>query len=52
MIILGLVLLLLDMLLLGTGILGSIGWVLIIVGIALALIGAMGRTVGPRRFYW
>lgn len=49
---LGIILLLLDMLVLGTGILSTIGWILIVVGAILLIIGALGRTVGPRRFYW
>jgi membrane-bound ClpP family serine protease len=50
--VLGLILLLLDALLLGTGVLTTIGWVLIIVGLILLLLGAVGRSVGPRRYYF
>lgn len=52
MLVLGIVLLLLDMLLFGTGILSTIGWILIVVGAVLMIIGALGRAVGPRRYYW
>ena len=52
MIVLGVILLLLDMLVLGTGIIATLGWILIAVGVVLLVIGALGRTVGPRRFYW
>ena len=50
--VLGIILLLLDMLVFETGILSWIGWILIVVGAILLIIGALGRTVGPRRFYW
>jgi hypothetical protein len=50
--VLGIILLLLDMLLLGTGILSTIGWILIVVGLILLLLGAVDRSVGPRRYYW
>lgn len=52
MLVLGIILLLLDMFVLETGILSTIGWILIVVGVILLIIGALGRTVGPRRFYW
>jgi len=52
MLALGLVLLLLDMLLLQTGILSTIGWILIVVGLILLVLGALNRGVGPRRYYW
>ena len=29
-----------------------IGWILIAVGLVLALLGAVGRPVGPRRWYY
>jgi hypothetical protein len=51
MIILGLILLLLG-LLLGVGILYTIGIVLIVVGAILWLLGSMDRAVGGRRHYW
>jgi hypothetical protein len=41
-----------DMLLRGTGILSTIGWILIVVGLILLLLGAVDRSVGPRRYYW
>ena len=51
MIILGLVLLLLGFLL-GIPILWTLGIVCLIVGIVLYALGAMGRPVGGRRFWW
>jgi Family of unknown function (DUF6131) len=51
MILLGLILLLLG-LVLGIGILYTIGIVLIIVGAVLWLLGSMDRAVGGRRHYW
>jgi len=51
MIVLGVVLLILG-LVFGIGILWTIGLILIVVGIILALLGSMGRAVGPRRYYW
>ena len=51
MILLGLILLLVG-LLLGVGILYTIGLVLIVVGAVLWILGAMGRSVGGRRHYW
>jgi hypothetical protein len=51
MIILGLILLLLCIVL-GVGILYTIGIVLIVVGAVLWLLGSMDRAVGGRRHYW
>lgn len=51
MIIVGLILLVLG-LVLGIGILWTIGIVLIIVGAILWLLGSMDRAVGGRRHYW
>ena len=51
MIVLGVVLLLLGWLL-GVGILWILGLILLLVGVVLALLGGVGRTVGPRRHYW
>jgi hypothetical protein len=51
MISLGLLLIILD-LFLGTGILMSIGGLLLVVGLILAVLGTVGRTVGPRAHYW
>jgi hypothetical protein len=51
MIVLGVVCLILG-LVLGTGILWTIGLILIGVGIILAVLGTMDRAVGPRRHYW
>jgi hypothetical protein len=51
MIVLGVILLILG-LILGTGILWTIGLILIVVGIILALLGMMDRAIGPRRHYW
>lgn len=52
MLILGIILLLLDMLVLGTGIIGTIGWILIVVGLILLVLGALNKAVGPRRYYY
>ncbi len=51
MIILGLILLVLGAVL-DVGILWTIGIILIVVGAILWILGAMGRTVGPRAHYW
>jgi Family of unknown function (DUF6131) len=51
MIIVGLILLVLG-LVLGIGILWTIGIVLIVVGAILWLLGSMDRAVGGRRHYW
>ena len=51
MIILGLLLLVLGFVL-DVGILWTIGIILVIVGAILWILGAMGRTVGPRAHYW
>ena len=51
MIIAGIVLLLLG-LLLGVGILYTIGIILIIIGAVLWILGSMDRSVGGRRHYW
>jgi hypothetical protein len=51
MIIVGLILLLLG-LVLGIGILYTIGIVLIIVGAVLWVLGSTNRAVGGRRHYW
>ena len=51
MIILGLILLLLGVIL-GVGILWTIGLILIVVGVILWILGSMDRAVGPRRHYW
>lgn len=51
MIILGLVCLILG-LVLGVGILWTIGIILIIVGIILAVLGMMDRAVAGRRHWW
>jgi hypothetical protein len=51
MIVLGVILLILG-LVLGAGILWTIGLILIVVGIILAILGTMDRAVGPRRHYW
>jgi hypothetical protein len=50
-IVLGVICLILG-LILGVGILWTIGIILIAVGIILALLGMMDRAVGPRRYYW
>lgn len=51
MIILGLILLIVGAVA-GIGILWTIGIVLIAIGAALWLLGALGRSVGGRRHYW
>jgi hypothetical protein len=51
MILLGLILLVLG-LVLGIGILYTIGIVLIIIGAVLWVLGSMDRSVGGRRHYW
>jgi hypothetical protein len=51
LIVAGLVLLLLG-LLLGIGILYTIGIILIVVGAVLWLLGSTNRAVGGRRHYW
>jgi hypothetical protein len=51
MIILGLILLILGIVL-GIGILYTIGIVLIVVGAVLWLLGSMDRAIGGRRHYW
>jgi hypothetical protein len=51
MIVLGVICLILG-LILGVGILWTIGLILIAVGIILAILGMMDRAIGPRRHYW
>jgi hypothetical protein len=51
MIVTGLVLLLLG-LLIGSGLLWTVGVVLIVVGLVLMLLGRSGRRVGNRAHYW
>jgi hypothetical protein len=51
MIVLGVICLILG-LVLGIGILWTIGVILIVIGIILALLGMMDRAIGPRRHYW
>ena len=51
MIILGLICLILG-LVLGIGILWTIGIILVVVGLILEVLGLMGRAVGGRRHYW
>lgn len=51
MFVLGVVLLLVGWLL-GIQILWTIGIILVVVGAVLYLLGAMGRSIGPRRHYW
>jgi Family of unknown function (DUF6131) len=51
MIVLGVLCLILG-LIFGLGILWTIGIILIVVGIILALLGMMDRAVGPRSHYW
>jgi len=51
MIVLGLILLLLGIFL-NVGILWTLGVILLVVGVVLYVLGAAGRTVGPRAHYW
>ena len=51
MIILGVILLVLGYLL-GIQLLTYIGGILLVVGVVLLLLGSMGRTIGPRRYYY
>jgi hypothetical protein len=51
MIVLGLILLILG-LIIGSGLLWTIGIILIVVGLILALLGMADRAIGPRRHYW
>ena len=51
MILLGVLLLILGVIL-GIGILYTIGIILIVIGVILWILGAMGRAVGGRRHYW
>lgn len=51
MITLGVICLILG-LIFGVGILWTIGIILIVVGVILALLGMMDRAIGPRRHYW
>jgi hypothetical protein len=51
MIILGLILLILGAVL-NVGILWTIGIILVIVGVILWILGAVGRPVAGRRYYW
>ena len=51
MIVLGLICLILG-LVLGIGILWTIGIILLVVGLILAVLGTMDRAVGGRRHYW
>lgn len=51
MIIIGLVVLILGFIL-KVAILWTIGIIVLLVGLILALLGAAGRMVGPRRHYW
>ena len=48
MIVLGLVLLIVA----SISVLTTIGIILLVVGLVLALLGGAGRTIGPRRHYW
>jgi Family of unknown function (DUF6131) len=51
MIILGILLLVIGFVT-GIAILWTIGIVLLLAGLILALLGSAGRMVGPRRHYW
>jgi hypothetical protein len=51
MIILGIILLVIGFVT-GIAILWTIGIILLLAGLILALLGSAGRMVGPRRHYW
>jgi hypothetical protein len=51
MIILGAILLIIGFIT-GIAILWTIGIILLLAGLILALLGSAGRMVGPRRHYW
>lgn len=51
MILLGVILLILG-LVLGLGILETIGLILIVIGVVLLLLGGIGRPVGGRRYWY
>ncbi|HEY6589917.1 MAG TPA: hypothetical protein VOA19_02450 [Actinomycetes bacterium] len=51
MLILGLILLLLGWLT-GIGILTTLGIILLVIGAVLWILGAVGRPVGGRRYWW
>lgn len=51
MIILGIILLVAGYLL-GIGLLITLGWIILIVGLILFLLGAVGHGVGGRSHYW
>jgi hypothetical protein len=51
MIILGLILLIIGFIA-KIAILWTIGVIVLVVGLLLALFGSLGRAVGPRRHYW
>lgn len=51
MLVLGIILLVLGAIL-GVQILWTIGIVLVVIGAVLFLLGAIGRPIGPRRYYW
>jgi hypothetical protein len=51
MIVLGLICLILG-LVLGIGILWTIGIILLVVGLILEVLGSIGHAVGGRRHYW
>ncbi|GHB08543.1 MULTISPECIES: DUF6131 family protein [Streptomyces] len=51
MIIIGAILLVIG-LVTGLGVLWTIGIILLVIGLALWLLGSMGRAVGGRKHYW
>jgi Na+/H+ antiporter NhaD/arsenite permease-like protein len=51
MITLGIILLILSLFVV-SAVLKSLGIILIVVGIVLALMGGIGRSIGGRRHYW
>jgi Family of unknown function (DUF6131) len=51
MIILGIILLVIGFVI-KVAVLWTIGIIVLLVGLILALLGAAGRMVGPRRHYW
>jgi len=51
MIVLGLILLVIGYVV-GIGILSTLGWILLLVGLILLLLGGVGRPIGGRRYWY
>jgi len=52
MIVLGIVLIILGWLVSGLAVLKTIGYLLVVVGVILWILGSMGRAVGGRKHYY